>query len=156
MCIILDVNLAHEVLRTSSTEPYHPLRQWLEGGSGKLILGGELVEELGVNSEVKNKIFGLYRAGIAVFLAPDDSQKVREKTRELRLARVCSSNDEHIIALAQLTGARLLCTNDKNLKSDFKNSTFISKPQGKIYPVDANPTVQRKFLNRFEGCGQSC
>lgn len=156
MCVILDVNVAREVLRTPLTEPSHPLRQWLEGGSGKLVLGGELLEELRVNSEVKEKLFGLYRAGIAVVLAPDSSQTLRKKTKELRHSDVCISNDEHIIALAQLTGARLLCTDDKDLISDFKNSKVISKPQGKIFPVHANPTVQRKFLNRFEGCERRC
>ena len=81
MCVILDVNVAQKVLRTSPTEPSHPLRMWLEGGSGKLVLGGELLEELRVNAEVKEKIFGLNRAGMAVVLAPHDSQELREKTR---------------------------------------------------------------------------
>lgn len=156
MCVILDVNLAHKVLRTLSTEPPHPLRQWLEGGSGKLILGGELLGELRADSEVKEKIFGLYRAGMAVVISPNDNQELSEKTKELRYSEVCSSNDEHIIALAQLTGARLLCTDDKDLIADFKNARIISKPQGKIFPVRANLTVQRKFLNRFEGCDRGC
>lgn len=156
MCVILDVNQAHEVLRTSSTEPYHPLRQWLVGGSGKLVVGGKLLKELRADSEVRDRILGLYRAGVAVFLPPRDSEEVSEKARKLRQKSLCISNDEHIIALAQVTGARLLCTNDRDLKSDFKDSKLISGPQGKVYPVDANHAKQRKFLNRFKGCEQNC
>jgi hypothetical protein len=42
------------------------------------------------------------------------------------------SNDVHILALARVSGARVLFLRDNNLHSDFKN-TKILRPKGKIY-----------------------
>ena len=43
------------------------------------------------------------------------------------------SDDPHIIALAQVSGARLLYSNDKSLQQDFKNKDLINNPRGKVY-----------------------
>jgi len=37
-----------------------------------------------------------------------------------------------IVALAQVSGARLLYSNDRNLQQDFGNKAFIDKPRGKV------------------------
>ena len=52
---------------------------------------------------------------------------------ELNKLHICRSNDSHVIALAQISGARLLYTNDRDLQDDFKDKRLISKPRGKIY-----------------------
>lgn len=46
---------------------------------------------------------------------------------------MCQSDDTHIIALAQISGARLLFSNDKALHQDFKNKELINNPRGKVY-----------------------
>ena len=48
----------------------------------------------------------------------------------------CRSNDTHVIALAQISGARLLYSNDKDLYVDFKNKHLIDEPRGKIYSTN--------------------
>ncbi|MDE0306934.1 MAG: hypothetical protein OXI87_18940 [Albidovulum sp.] len=45
----------------------------------------------------------------------------------------CESNDQHVLALARISGARLLYTNDQKLMDDFKNTELVSTPKGKVY-----------------------
>ena len=52
---------------------------------------------------------------------------------ELQDAGACQSNDLHVLALAQVSGARLLYSNDLSLHQDFGNRDLISRPRGKIY-----------------------
>ena len=46
---------------------------------------------------------------------------------------LCVSDDPHIIALARVSGARTLCSNDNNLHTDFKNQRLLSHPRGGVY-----------------------
>jgi hypothetical protein len=52
-----------------------------------------------------------------------------------KIKNLCTSNDEHVIALARADRqrARVLCTNDQALRTDFKNKTLIDNPRGTIY-----------------------
>ena len=43
------------------------------------------------------------------------------------------SNDLHVIALARISGARLLYSDDKKLRKDFKNKHLVNSPRGKVY-----------------------
>lgn len=43
------------------------------------------------------------------------------------------SNDIHIIALARVSGARLLFSNDTALHKDFRNKDLIDQPRGKVF-----------------------
>jgi len=52
-----------------------------------------------------------------------DAEDEQEKKRGR-----CKSNDTHVIALALVTRARLLCSADHALHADFKNPLIISKP----------------------------
>ena len=54
-------------------------------------------------------------------------------TAELRDSNACVSDDQHVIALAQVSGARLLFSNEPNLHRDFKSKRLIDKPRGKVY-----------------------
>ena len=62
-----------------------------------------------------------------------DEQQVNSREEEIRVAGSCVSNDLHIIALAQISGARLLYSNDNSLRRDFQNDDLINGPSGKIY-----------------------
>ena len=54
----------------------------------------------------------------------------------------CKSNDHHVIALAQISGARMLYSNDQALQQDFKNTALIDQPRGTVYS-----TLQSKAFN---------
>lgn len=152
MCTILDVNRAHEVLRPSLSELGDPLKRWVEKGHGRLILGGTLSQELGKDSNVRRWITELNRIGRVVSLTLDGRNAVKIETDALKNSGTCKSNDEHVIALAMVTGARLLCTDDRDLQDDFKNRELIDHPRGRIYPLGSSKGDKRKFLNQFGGC----
>ena len=54
----------------------------------------------------------------------------------------CRSDDHHVIALAQISGARMLFSNDGALQQDFKNIKLIDQPPGTVYS-----TLRSKALN---------
>ena len=58
----------------------------------------------------------------------------------------CRSNDTHVIALAQISGARLLYSNDIALHEDFGNKRLIDKPRGKVYSTNRH----KDFTNAHE------
>lgn len=64
--------------------------------------------------------------------------KVEKRAIELREIDLCVSDDEHIIALAQISGARLLYSNDGDLHKDFRNKNLIDNPRGKVYSTREN------------------
>ena len=47
----------------------------------------------------------------------------------------------HVLALAQVSGARLLYSNDQTLQRDFKNSKLIKNPRGNVYTTLRNKNV---------------
>ena len=67
----------------------------------------------------------------------------------------CASDDEHVIALARVSGARLLFTNDGDLQADFKNPGIINGPRGVIYTTMLKQEVtrtHRDLLRRSDLC----
>ena len=54
---------------------------------------------------------------------------------------MCRSDDEHVLALAVVSGARLLYTNDTALIADFKNREIIANPRGKVYSTAVSNRV---------------
>ena len=60
-------------------------------------------------------------------------EEVEACTEEIRKREVCRSDDEHVLALALVSGARLLYTNDAALIEDFKNRDIVRNPRGAIY-----------------------
>ena len=84
---------------------------------GKLVVGGKLREELAANQNFRLWLSQAVQAGRARIL---DDDKVDSVTSDVLAEDVCRSNDPHVIALARISGVRLLYTNDKLLNDDFK------------------------------------
>ncbi len=84
-----------------------------------------------------------------------DEAEVMTRASELQAEGQCSSNDQHVIALAQVSGARLLYSNDAQLQEDFKNSRLVDSPRGKVYTTirhsDFRPS-HRDLLRRTDLC----
>ncbi len=95
-----------------------------------LIAGGHLLKELDRNTTFREWRAVASKVG-RVRIVP--TAGVDLLTDALKKAKACVSNDEHVIALAQISGARLLYSNDKDLHSDFTNKTLVDGPRGKIY-----------------------
>lgn len=145
MCAIIDANCLHEVFGSGNRpEAGRKFYDWLEK-RGKLVIGGKLRKELGHDS----RFLQWYRQAINSGLVTDvDDVTVNKKTKELNKNKSCKSNDAHIIALAQISQARLLYSNDCCLQDDFQNSDLIKNPRGKIYTTiikDKLGTRQKEF-----------
>jgi hypothetical protein len=141
MCIIIDANQAH-LLLDDSVAALRPVKDWLFSGkkTGILVIGGKNFIEL-------TKIRGFTR----LLRALDEAGRVRKipklqiEKEETVLKEACNSNDRHIVALARISGARVLCTNDKSLCSDFLNRALIFRPGGHIYKDETHGHLLRKF-----------
>ncbi len=53
--------------------------------------------------------------------------------RQEELVGKCRSDDEHIIALDEISGTRLLCSHDRKLSQGFTDLKLLSNPKGKVY-----------------------
>lgn len=136
MCAIVDANMASRFFGDPVDEGLRPLWDWISKGRGVLVVGGQLFKELDRVGDARRVLREWERTGRAR-TAPHN--KVEQETRRLKRAnertKLYRSNDPHVIALARVSGARLLCTEDKNSKlmRDFRNAKLVNKPRGKVY-----------------------
>ena len=151
MCAILDANVAAEVFRPNRPAAGVEFFNWIQDGIGRLVVGGKLLEELNRTS-AREWARQALNAGL---IRSVSASKVDTVTETLRNEDSCSSDDPHVIALAQVSGARLLYSNDKNLQRDFKNKTLIDGPRGKVYSTLKDQSFtnsHRKILLRKDLC----
>lgn len=130
MCVIIDADVAGRVFAVPCENDFAPLWEWIDCRSGKLVFGGKNGVELRRLSRVKGRLMEMWRAGQALQVPPP---QIDAEKRAVTKLGICKSNDPHVIALARASGARILCTNDQNLETDFKNGELVPSPRGKIY-----------------------
>jgi len=135
MCAILDANVAFEVFGEHKSPTGEEFRKWLDSGSSTLVLGGKLADELNRNKRFRQWSRTAIQYGRLRLL---DRKRVEKQTAKLQQSGACISDDEHIIALAQISHARLLFSNETNLHKDFKDKSLINDPEGKIYSTYQN------------------
>ena len=155
MCAIVDANVAPEVFGYSPQPTGEKFYEWLNQGTGRLVAGGKLLEELESGSEGFRKW-----ASVAVGagkLRIVNKDEVDTKTGHIQSQGTCKSDDPHVIALAQVSGARLLYSNDRDLQSDFRNKQLIDAPRGKVYSTLKHKSFQPSHgkLLRANLCGTS-
>jgi predicted nucleic acid-binding protein len=138
MCLIVDANRASLVF--GEHPEFAPVRDWLQQGDGILIVGGHLAAELSRVEKARRFVVQLQRAGIARQVPAADVAREEAVVRETGL---CQSNDSHVVALARVSGARTLCSEDRDLWSDFQNQHLVSKPRGKIYRTSKHAHLLR-------------
>lgn len=133
MCAIVDINVVHELWQDSGNEAGQGFRSAVDKGKLPLVVGGsQYVRELkACNPRVWNWIAELQRSGKLTVI---DNTGVDFREGTLKQEReACESNDHHILALALVSKARLLYTNDMDLIKDFGNKELIDSPRGKVY-----------------------
>ena len=54
----------------------------------------------------------------------------------------CKSNDPHVIALAQLSGSRVLYSEDSELRDDFRDPTLL-EPRGMLLPLGDSENARK-------------
>lgn len=144
MCAIIDANARDDVFGKTKSEGGKQFFDWLmKPNGGTFVAGGKLLRELEKDSPDFVRIFAERKAAGRAFQISDEKvDAVEESIKEQRLFR---SNDPHVLALAQVSGARLLFTYETTgqLQRDFKNPRILANPRGKVYP-HAN---YQRFLN---------
>lgn len=148
-CAIVDANCMSDFI-AQKKETYSLLLNRLteKSGQGVLFLGGKLKCEVEAIS-TKNRLW-LRVARQRGYLENSDEQEVKRQTQEVRKSGDLASNDPHVIALAQVSGARLLVSNDEELRKDFKKRQFLQNPRGKILPDKISQA--RDLLNKGGLC----
>ena len=141
MCAILDANVAGEVFGTERPPAGTAFFKWINSGRGRLIVGGTLLRELDRNRRFREWHQQAALAGRVQRLRDD---AVDDRMRQLRDARACRSNDEHVVALALVGGARLLYSNDRDLQLDFKDKNLIDAPRGRVYSTRGRGELTRQ------------
>lgn len=143
MCIIVDANRMADFYGHAADA--QPVLDWLLGRDGGLVLGGALKDEHEKStSEHRTRLWlQLKRAGR---LYEPPRAEVDAETQAL--TGKTASNDAHVLALARLSGARLLYTDDRPLMADWKNKTLLDRPRGSIYQT----AKHRPLLRHNRGC----
>ena len=138
MCLIVDANLCSILFKKTADKSYGELREAIFANRLLLVHGGKLTQEY-------------HRAGVLKVIASLSQSgkafRVSDKLIDAQLLKIngrCTSNDEHVIALARADRRRahVLCTDDRALLIDFKNKELIDNPRGTIY----SPTRHRQSL----------
>jgi len=128
---------------------------------GKLVVGGLLARELIGDDDNKKHTGKVYKgvdaarrfikvlgqAGRVRFIpktvVDQETENVRDK---------CQSDDPHVIALARVSGARILCSHDTTLHKDFTDPKLIKKPRGHIYQTKAHSHLLKHY-GHTRACG---
>lgn len=128
MCAIVDASVASRFFRDPIDPELEPLWEWITSRRGVLVAGGRLLDELYMVGDAARALRNWERAELARFEPRDE---VEAETRQI--ANRCRSNDAHVIALARLSGARRLCSEDRRLHADFGDPELINNPRGRVY-----------------------
>lgn len=140
MCAIVDADVADQVFgQGDRPEAGREFFEWLNTGRGRMVTGGENLRELSRTSAEK-WMQGAIAAGRVQIL---EKTKIDDKASDLEIA--CVSNDPHVVALAQISGARLLYSNDRCLHQDFRNKALVDQPRGSIYSTNKSDTFDRRL-----------
>lgn len=153
MCAIIDNNVRHEVFgaREIQTPAGKFFLDWLDSGRGVLVVGGHLRRELGEYRRFEVWLETAVQFGRVRQV--NDAQVDRE-TGTVSSQEI-SSDDPHVLALARISGARLLFTNDRDLQDDFRNRNIIGGTRGRIYTTLQSSDISRthrNLLNRTDLC----
>lgn len=155
MCAIVDADSSGEVAAVNPSDGARAFKEWIADGQCCLVIGGSrLREELGRGftepERAKQTTVTEWISGVALAgkLISHDDDEVDARASEIEQSGLCVSNDFHIIALAQLAGARMLYSRDHELHQDFTNSKLVNQPRGKVYPRSMNLAASKQWLAR--------
>jgi hypothetical protein len=142
MCLIIDANCAAETLTNNPSPDFNPVITALMSNKAVMVRGGtKLIEEYKRVNSVWRFIALLDRAGKSIVVSTSEVDRVEQ---QLLISGSLKSDDPHIIALAQVSGARLLCSKDQALHEDFGNKALIDKPRGSIYQKSSHSKLLKK------------
>src|SRR5574341_1579879 len=125
MCVIVDVDVAPQVLLRSDHPEYRVVHQALFGSTkphGRLVIGGLLSKQYSRNRQLQRIVVRLFQMARARRI-PD--RLIDPEVEWVRKSGYARSNDHHILGLARASGVRVLCSNDRELQTDFGNKALL-------------------------------
>ena len=154
MCAIVDANVTFEVFGKKQTEAGRKFRDWLDGDRGKLVVGGKNLTELAHNGNFQRWFQEARR--LTGRVRQVGTAQIEAQQEDLRRSGLLRSDDEHVLALALVSGARLLYSNDGGLKDDFSNVRILQRPRGRVYTTQESKSFtseHRELLETKNLCG---
>ena len=152
MCAILDASARDDVFGTARTAAGTHFFEWLETAQARLVLGGKLTEELASSDT--------FVRWAEVAVSDGRVKTIREDVIESEVRVLADnwsgrSNDQHVIALARVSGARILYAHDRNLGEDFRDPVLVPSSHGRLYPTGESENAarhRRNLLRRTDLC----
>lgn len=149
MCVIIDTSVVGLLFRNPKDrmEAATKFLDYINKRKVELVVGGKLTFELCKGS---NK----FELWLSEAIRNGKAKKISKSTvckeeNRLKLEGNHKSNDLHVLALALVSGARLLYTHDQLLIDDFKNNNIITGNRGKIYKTDQSTGSFSKSQRRL-------
>ncbi|NQT39223.1 MAG: hypothetical protein HQ581_17120 [Planctomycetes bacterium] len=130
MALIIDANKVADYLNDTDDPPNRVIHDWVNNRGGKLVFGGRQLQEWYKINKARRYVRVLLQAGRAFRYA---TEEVDNKEAEVESTGLCRSDDPHVIALACISGVRVLYSEDKALCDDFRDTELVPQPRGKIY-----------------------
>lgn len=145
MCLIIDACVMSAMLDPTDPAGKQVLR-WLLRGDGILAEGGQLTVEANRVGVTLATLTELRRAGRVFDASTHDPPGFA--TALDRYSTACRSNDAHVLAVAHVSGARTLATNDQALTDDFKDPKLLPRPRGRVL----HDATHGHLLTHTAGC----
>ena len=153
MCAIVDADKSGEIVAPKPIPAARAFKEFMIAGPCCLVVGGsrlrgELGRGFSTPDRAKQTTITEWVAQIqqAGRLRSEDDVKVDRKAKEIKELNLCKSKDWHIIALAQISGARLLYSADDDLRQDFADTRLINNPRGKTCPRNLSLAKTKNWL----------
>ena len=136
MCLILDTD-NYGLFLAPDNEDMKPVRDWIDNKNGKIAYSpvGKMKNELERSPRVRNRFTQYRRAGKLKDFPMEAVEQEKKRLPKLR------SNDPDILALAQVSGVRVLVSSDTDLHADFKSIVG-----GNIYQTQRHKHLLKKDL----------
>ena len=151
MCVIVDADVADVVFGAAANKPdaASEFLSQISSHGPVVVIGGRLKRKLSdrTNFRVWHRVAS--QSGHVHNVSDTDVDK---EEAELLKSANCKSNDQHVLALARVSGAHLLYTADKDLLDDFRNRDLIQKPRGKVYKTPNNGKFTDDHRNLLLNC----
>ena len=150
MCIpvIVDANVIHKVLASREDRGGDPiLRSWINRGHGTLVYAKTSKFKREMRNEAVRELIIQYRRGQARLIGHAELTNAEERFQ----CTTIRSNDPHVLALALVTKAMVLCSDDGGLREDFRNINLLPKvgrQKRALYPIDGTKSTRRDFVNQ--------
>jgi len=151
MCAILDANVVGEVFGKTRPPAGEQFFDWLQTPRARLAVGGRLYEELANHRNFEKWAETAVADGRVRRFPREEVKAVEAGLPETQV----KSDDPHVIALAQASGARILYSDDSDLRDDFRNLSLVPKPKGRLYPMGESENARqqrRRLLTRTDLC----